>query len=612
MLTVDYAPSLNSFVVSILLPREAVDEFDELTTFLKSLYLSYKDFIKGYLVPVNRVDEILLWFQKYGFEYSVTDEAIEAIKKVEASFIKETNFVRNKDIDFSILTSSTVLFNFQKDGILLRTQRSAYLDADDAGLGKTIQNTIVFSNLYKYKEVDGIIIVVPNGLSYHWKYELLKFSTLFVEDDILLVTNQNKIKIFDHAINKKVLIIPIHLVADCLLSYRKDFKTLKSAKRVRWSSCVNVNEVWKKESIFCLIDESHLIKHSKAIRSKAVMALKKFSKFRACVTATPAINRIEDFYNQTKFLDNSIIPMSENAFKLWISSSIGNFRDRYHINSYDTQKVQKLYQWLQPYLIKRLKEDVPEMKAKKFPPKIINLEMTQIQKEIYQFVCKQEVYFLEEEYKKITWKLILNKLPIILAAIDNPLLLKKREYAEGYLNTLISKYSIEEDPKFIVLKFLVEKYIDNMDEKLIVYGIHPETLNILFSKFKSYNPLIIHGSVNVTEAERYEVERLFNEDSSRKIAFLSALTSSAGLNLQKGGRAICVYECPLDATHFRQLQDRTHRIVSEKDTIIEVPTYPDTIDNIRVNRAMNRAELNDKLNKEISNDELQKLLRGII
>ena len=55
------------------------------------------------------------------------------------------------------------------------------MDCNDAGLGKSFINIAVASQRYKEGKIDGLIIIVPNGLNYHWKKEILNFVNVFKE-----------------------------------------------------------------------------------------------------------------------------------------------------------------------------------------------------------------------------------------------------------------------------------------------------------------------------------------------------------------------------------------------------------------------------------------------
>lgn len=589
------------------------EENQEAINLFKKLYLKFNYTTKYWECSEKQIQELLLWIDKFNYEFSISSDAQLLLDSIFKSYTRELEVFRNIEFDYSVLNENQKPFNFQINAINWRLQRSSYLDAFDAGTGKTFINICVFSSLFKKGAIDSIFILVPTGLSYHWKEQILEFSNVFTEDDILIINNDNKIRPFSDNVSKKIIIIPQHLFYRVLLSYKKDFNLSSSARNVRWSSFFDLKKEWNKKSICLVIDESHHIKNTKAIVTKAIFSIKQYFSFRFLLSATPAINRFEDFYSQIKMIDQSVIPMTENAFKLWISQEIGNRFDLYAIVKYKAERVQELLSKMKHIYTQVLKEDIEEIKVKKIVDSIY-IEMTPEQKVLYNIVMQNELHKLEEEFDTITWKLILNKLPIICEVLDNPLLLKKRKYNSDVLTSILEKWSIEKDPKYIVLKNKLETYIEDLNEKVVVFDYHPSTLDTLVVQFKKYNPLVIHGSLDVEDAEvdRRNKEKLFNFDPKHKVIFLSALTSSQGINLQHGSHRNIVYTMPWDATLFRQLQDRTHRVNSEFDSIIEVFQFPRTIDAVRVRRNFNRVDLNDRLGKELTKEDLKNLLNGIL
>ena len=68
--------------------------------------------------------------------------------------------------------------------------------------------------------------------------------------------------------------------------------------------------------------------------------------------------------------------------------------------------------------------------------------MTEDQKSLYQAIVTREISILESEYNQLTWRLLLNKLHLILEVFDNPLLLTKREYDDPKINSILKRYKI--------------------------------------------------------------------------------------------------------------------------------------------------------------------------
>lgn len=611
MLIIDFIN--NKFVIKYYSEIYDIDIYKEINDYFLTFFLKYSPEVRQYIISMERIDEIILQLSRDNKEYKITDNAykeIENIKNIES----EIKFYRRVNFDDFFVNKK--LFEYQKDAILWRLSRNRYLDSLDAGLGKTIISICVFTHLYLNNKIDSIFILTPIGLSYQWKKEILDSVNVFTEEDIIIIDNNNCIKAFTEYQDKKIMIIPNHYktFSKLLLSYRKDFNKIKKYSNLHWGRFnLDIKEKWKKENIFLIVDECHEFKHSSSIRSKSLNAIINNFDYRALLSATPWINSIEHAYNQINLLDKSILNMNERAFKMWIADEIGDRFSRDSIISYNQENVNEFLNNISSVFDKKLKEDVPEMKTKRLPSKIIHLEMTDIQKKLYQKVIKKEIYKLEEEYDSLTWKLILNKMHIMCFAIDNPFLIKNITTENSDLLELLNKWSLDIDPKFNALKSLLENYVEYQEEKVAVFGIHPDTLDMLYKKFNKYKPLIIHGSLKVKDKEkdRFEKEQLFNNSDENRVIFLSALTSSQGINIHKKCRRIIVYESP-DAQRYRQLIDRICRIDSKFDAITEILCIDNSLDNIRVQRNLNRVNFNDRLGKKMSQEELSKLLRGII
>ncbi len=611
MFVIDYYHT--TFICKIVQSQYiAPSEYQTYINILKQQYLMYNSIEKYWIIPHNKIDEIVIYFQKYNFDYFVTDVALQEIKKLQDKYKRELIIYRDRKFDCSILYDNIQPFEYQLQAINWALQRSAYLDAHAPGLGKTFINICVFSHLYKNGLVDGIIILAPIGLGLHWKHQILEFVNCFSEDDIILLDNKTKIKPFTKFKDKKIIIIRHDLLADCIASYHNSYDKNKSLKRFRWSTLkVDIKKEFNKQSIFLVVDEAHNFKHTSSIKTKALFYLKQFCQYRALLTATPSINHIEDMYALLYMIDKSIINMGENAFRYWISNEIGNRWNRYAIVSYNTEHVKKLMQSYQHVFIQKLKKDIPELKQKQIVS-TIECELSTIQQEIYNRLYENEIFILQNEYDAITWKLFLSKLPLLLEVFDNPLLLRKRIYHDTILNTLVQNFNSKNDNKLQVLDSLLDEHINNRNEKCIVYDIHPDTLDMLYSRYKYYNPQVIHGSLPVKDKEkdRKEKERIFNFDKDCKLLLLSMQTSSQGINLQYGGHVIIFNTLHWDATLYEQARYRTDRANSQFDSLIYLLYYPNTLDALRLKKNLHRITLNENMNKVLSEQDLQYLLHG--
>ena len=605
----------DDFVINIERSKFSIsdqEDFTEAVNHLKSYYIFYSNSVDGWKVDQSKIEELLAWFEKRNVKYRLTDEAKEFFEYYKSvKYKSDVIYSRSRKFNDSILNEDATLYNYQIEGINWRLKRNAYLDAYDPGLGKTVINICVFSTLFNNNEIDSIFLCVPNDLEYHWQHEILKFVNVFKEDDIVIIDNKNKKQPFEKFQDKKIMIVPHSLLSHVILSYKNGYKFGQSAARFRWKEYVNLKEAWNKKNIALVIDESHIFKSSEAVRSKALNSVRNSFDFRFLLSATPSINAFENIYNQINFIDRSVIPMSEKAFRIWVSRTIGDNYNKYKIRTYNPDRVDETKHTFQRVFTQKLKDELPEMKTRQIVlEKFVKFNDTQ--QRLYNLVAEEEFKKLLDEYDFLLSNNVQISMMNLAKVIDNVKLLENNTYENKEIDKLVSEWDIEDDPKFKLLKSRIDEYIGVLNEKVIVYDFHPKTLDALAEKFKEYKPLVIHGSLPVKDKreDRRLKEQLFNNDPKHKVMFLSSLTSSAGLNLQKMCHRIIFYSCVWDATLIRQGMDRTHRINSTNNSIIEFLIADKSLDIVRVNTVLNRINLNNVLGKTVSFELLQKLLNG--
>ena len=606
MFIIDY--NKNKYILTIDLSLDN-DEFDQIYQFLLQRYIFYKN---GWEIPSKRIDEMLLWFSKYDYSYILTSDAQKVFDEYKNSFKEETKFFRGIKFNKSILTENVRKFDYQIEGIEWLIKRNRCYLADDKGLGKTFQAIYWFSNFYKLGMIDFIFIIVKPRRALSWKYEILDFVNVFKDEDIGIVTNETKIKAFDIFKDKKIIITPNHYLGDIFASYKKGYNKKKKLSNLHWNSpFVDLKKVLNKENLCFIYDEAHEANHSTAVRTKSLYAHREFFDFRFLASATPAIENFERWWMSMQLLDSSIIPMSENAFKIEISSEIGNKFGIYNINKYDPEKIDYWRKQFSNWSIRRLKKDLKEKSTKLFIDPIY-LELDGLQREIYQAIIQYEVFRLTEEYDNITYKLIIQKFPYLLQCIDSPILLRDKLYNDE-INKLLVKWTIDKDARIQYLDEVIKKEVEKNGEKLIIYDNHPKVLNILAERYSKYYPIIIHGGMKDNEETSRKKEVLFNDKKSKNRICLINPVVVAGWNLQGACNKSIFNTMPNYALPFDQACDRTDRIISERDSFVEVLLLTQSLDIIRYKRVFNRVELNNGiLDDRLSEEKLKELVNGII
>lgn len=581
----------------------------------KKINLYYNEYSHTYSISLKRIEEVLLWFKYFGIEYMVYDSAIDKIKELKENFLNpESKILKRALFDDSILNPGITPFEFQKEGIDFILRRNKVYIADDAGLGKSFQTICPMSQLYKEGKLEYIFIVVRKGLQYHWEHEILDFVNTFKESDIVIIGNENKIKFFDseESKRKKIFIIPNHIFAHIIGSYRSEYKGGKTKMSAwRWNKpYLNIFEKLNSNKIGLIIDEAHEFKNPYAVKTRCTFSLKEYFSYIYLISATPAINHFEDWWSPFYLLDKSIIPMSYEAFKIYISERIGESEfGLYKINEYNGEVINEVRKSFEPFILKRVKQDVPEMKVKKIESPIY-LRMSMLQYKIYQSIIEEEIFKLTNEYNILSLRLILNSSPYMVQALDNPCLLKGK--VEGNVKKYLDRWEFNKDPKVEWLDGELEEVIENLNEKVIIFDFHPKTLDMLEERYEKYNPLKIHGQSKSNDKQREDMKALFNHRRGKhKLFLIQTGIGGPGWNLQKGSRRIIFYSLTFDALLTKQASERTDRIISEKDSIIKYPLFDKTLEIFRYKVNMGRIELNDRiLDKDLGSNELKALIEG--
>jgi SNF2 family DNA or RNA helicase len=356
-----------------------------------------------------------------------------------------------------------------------------------------------------------------------------------------------------------------------------------------------------------IIDEVHEFNNPDSIKSKALYSIIKQFEYRYLITATPAINHFYKWYGIIRLLDQSIFPYNYRVFLLYIAQTIGDQYNPYKVEKYNVQVVKKVEEALSPYIIKRSKHEIPM--ATKQVTKAVYFKLPMIVRSLYNVMSKKEFYvFQNDTYKK---KNILTSFPYTLQILDNPLLLRDK-IIDREIQNYLDDIKFEHDPRVIYLESFMKELAEN-NEKLIIYDIHPQTLDMLAEHFKQYSPITIHGEKNLTAKEKEDLlDRFRNKNDPCKLILLSAQSMSAGVNLQQGASKIVFFSLPNDALLVGQGMERVWRITSVNDSLVLFFVFDKTFDTYRYFRVKRRIEYNDvSFTRTFSESEIEGLLNGI-
>lgn len=592
--------------------------FLEYTDLFKKMYMKYEPSLKQWLCPINKYFELIAWLDYCRYPYTTPEKIIKIHSDSVLKIYRSNSFTDSHQKD--LLNQPYSLFNYQVEDLNRMVKKNLNLVFSDPGTGKTIESIMYFSYFYQREDTDCIFILAENGLLYHWKKEILLYSKLFKESEIVLIDNTNKKQskelLGDQS--KKIYIIAHHILQDIVLllldkNLQKNDGTKTKKSKLKWNllEC-DLRKFTQRNKLTLIIDECHRFKNSSSILSKSVKSVTESFSYKIIMSATPFIVHFEDLWNQLYLLDASILDMTEEEFRVRISSNIGNKFGIYNINRYNPSKIKEIQDKISSITVKRIKSDLPEMKHKS----IINpvyFELPFKYRQIYDAIYKD--YFLKinkSEITGITLENLGNKFSYIVQLLDNALLLKdKLQNQFPSIQSIVDKLKFDDDPKVKFLDEYLSNLIEYQETKCVIYDTHPLTLNLLRERYaKKYKCETIHGQVDLNKEQKDRIISNFNNPKSDcKLLALSFLTSSSGLNLNESCNNLIVFSLPNNPMLWRQAVDRIYRINNKEDANIYTLLYDKTYDLLRYESTINRVKFNEiYMNKELSVEEIESYL----
>jgi SWI/SNF-related matrix-associated actin-dependent regulator 1 of chromatin subfamily A len=385
-------------------------------------------------------------------------------------------------------------YPYQFKGIYgIEKTRGRALVADDMGLGKSLQ-ALGWTALYPERRP--VLIVCPATLKFNWQNEI---NTHLSKDSIMLS-------------GKKPYKFPQHEYV--IINY-------------------DILEAWVPEILkhikpqIVICDEFHYCKSRKAQRTKATIKLSKKVSHFIGLTGTPIDNRPVELFPQLKAIDKDLFPSfwdfglsycaAEMKFGRWEFKGASKSKELHKILS---TKV----------MIRRKKSEVltelPDKTRTALPLSI----------------CMKE--YNKAEVDLIGW---LKKVdPLKAARAKNAEALAKI----GYLKRLAAKGKVKE-----VIKW-VENFLENTDEKLILFAIHHEVLDALRDAF---GPAAVMLTGKTSAPGRRDAVDRFQNDPKIRIFIGGLKAAGVGLTLTAASTVAMVELGWTPAEHL-QAEDRAHRI----------------------------------------------------
>ena len=399
--------------------------------------------------------------------------------------------------------------------------------ADDMGLGKTVQVLSVILSYVESSHEDNendkdncipSLVICPSSLSLNWEEETKKFApslkTLVINGDL----EERKRKI-DTIKEYDLVIISYDLL-------KRDIELFEDR-----------NYKFR----YLIADEAQYIKNNKTQNAKAIKKLK--SQTRFALTGTPIENSLAELWSIVDFIMPGYL-FSYNKFKTQYETPI--------IKENDQEKMNKLKEMIEPFVLRRIKENV----LQELPEKTIAVLNNQMEGEQLKIYLSYSEMAKKKAKEEIEENGIKNSQMKILA-----LLMRLRQIC-CHPGLFIENYTGE------------SKKLTQCIE-IIKTAIQAGHRILLFSGYSSMFPYIqkeldesqikyfmLTGKTKITD--RMDLVNEFNANDDIKVFLISLKAGGTGLNLI-GADVVIHYDPWWNLSVERQATDRAYRIGQKKN-----------------------------------------------
>jgi SNF2 family DNA or RNA helicase len=400
---------------------------------------------------------------------------------------------------------------------------------DEQGLGKSKQLIDAIASQIKCGELEGAVIICPNGLKTNWAEEIRKFSDL-----------------------------PLAVFGAGRKARRSSFARLRAAFYIINYEAVGaelapLKALLRFKPMALVLDESHRIKTPGARVTEAVLQLRASARKRYILSGTPVANKPEDLWSQFYFLDDGDA----------LGRTLSEFRARYRRDGGGYTALEDLRNRVGAVSKRRLKEHAVKLPKKQ--TRRLRLEMQGRQQAMYDQMRNELAVWVQS----LSGEQVLKQADAILARLvrlaqlaSNPGMLDA-----GY---------VEVPCKFVALDALLKEAFSRAEaRKVIVWTSFVPNIPALLERYARYRPVSLHGTLSAEE--RDASVHAFKEDPGVMLMIANPAAAREGLTLTEANLAIYV-DRTFNLVDYLQSQDRIHRISQVSDCQIILLLAENSID----------------------------------
>lgn len=424
------------------------------------------------------------------------------------------------------------LMQHQEEGVAFLVSRGSGLVAFEQGLGKTLVAIESFIRLRREGRAELMLVICPNSLKRNWEQEIAKS---YPEAGVHIIGGAGRERREQLARTEAAVVI---------MNYE--------SSRVEITS---LRALLTRRPAVLVLDESHMTKNRHSLTSIASRHLARLAKHRWLLTGTPVTNSPNDIHTQVELVAGEAALGSADVFRI-----------RYEAAEHDLETQAALASSIEPYVLRRRKEDCLDLPPKTFVD--LHVPLAPWQRLLYNELRDNlvaEVQNLSGESFRVFAGTALTRLLRLSQVASNPDLL-------GDTGGRVPAKQLELD---LILKELVEQN----GRKVLIWSYYVRTIEALVHRYARYGALALYGNVPVED--RQTVANRFQDDPESMVLIANPAAAATGFTLTAATYSI--YET-LNWRYdlYAQSQDRNHRIGQSQPVTYIRMIAEDTIDEVIV------------------------------
>ena len=443
----------------------------------------------------------------------------------------------------------------------------------EMGTGKTKVLIDNLAMLYDKGKVDGALIVAPKGVVKTWyEQELpthlpthIEYKKILWQSNITKTQKEKLESLFELGQDLHILIMNV--------------ESLSTDKGVKFAS-----KFLDSHKVLMAIDESTTIKNQAAKRTKNIINLGKFAKYRRIMTGSPITKNPLDLFSQCEFLDPWLLNYdSFYAFRNRYAKMKNMYlRDR-TIQVVDAfQNLGELSEKVKGFSYRVLKEDCLDLPPKNFIKRYVTL--TPDQKRIY------------EQMKKEAMAILNGKVTTTMTVLTQ--LMRLHQITCGHFTADDGSTQSVESNRLNELMLVLEE----IEGKAIIWANYQLSVGEIIQRIikEHGKDSYVHYYGLTSQEDRQDNIRKFQNDPECRFLIGTPQTGGYGITLTQANTVI-YFSNGYDLEKRLQSEDRAHRIGQKKNV-----TYIDLISEDTVDEKIVKA-LRSKINiaSEVMGEELK-------